>query len=149
MRVTIKYGPANCLTRDYPTGTPVKEVIFDRNVQSVLGYGNNVQVSIDNRHVQLDYQLGSDVELTLETVANRKASTIQISVRYGAANVLEKEVPSGTTVGDIKRNRDFMAALGAPANVKALIDGIEQTDASPLDDGDEVSLETVANVKAA
>jgi hypothetical protein len=146
MRVTISYGPANSITKNVAHGTRLSEVIT-REVKAALGAGDNVQPLIQRRHVDMSYVVGSDIEVELETVANRKAG-ITVTVEFGPSNTLNKELPDNATVGTIRRDRSILTALGVTGNVKALIDRQEQPDDAPLEDGDIITLETVANTKA-
>lgn len=73
---------------------------------------------------------------------------IRITVEFGYANSITKEVPAGTTIGQIKADRNLMAALGYGTNVAALVDGVEQGDSIVLEQDDTVTLEVKANKKA-
>jgi sulfur carrier protein ThiS len=148
MKVTIKFGPANEVTREFPSGTTVGQVL-NQNVLACIGAGSNVQPLISRRQVPRDTQLVSDTVIELETVANSKAADIRVTVRFGPANEVSRTYPEGTTVGALLRDRSLLATLGAGANVKALIDRAEQGPDTQLADGDVVELETVANSKAA
>lgn len=81
---------------------------------------------------------------------NRKENmnTIRITVSFGHSNRLEKEVPAGTTVGQVVNDANVRAALGYPQNVRPLIHRIQQDVNSPLSNGDEIVLETVGTSKA-
>ncbi len=73
---------------------------------------------------------------------------MQITVNYGVANSLTRDMPEGATLGDILTNQNIMAALGASSeNVAAKIDGVAQDAGQRLIHGDVVDLETRANSK--
>ena len=73
---------------------------------------------------------------------------MQITVNYGVANSLTRDMPEGATLRDILTNQNIMAALGASSeNVAAKIDGVAQDAGQRLVHGDVVDLETRANSK--
>ena len=72
---------------------------------------------------------------------------MKIVVRYGIDR-MEKEVPTGTTIGQLKANESVKAGLGLGDNVKALIAGQEVGDDVQVPSGAMVSFETQANSKA-
>ena len=50
---------------------------------------------------------------------------MQITVNYGVANSLTRDMPEGAALRDILSNQNIMAALGASSeNVAAKIDGV-------------------------
>ncbi len=52
---------------------------------------------------------------------------MQITVNYGVANSLTRDMPEGATLRDILTNQNIMAALGASSeNVVTKIDGVAQ-----------------------
>lgn len=73
---------------------------------------------------------------------------MKITVNFGLSNSLTREVPDGTTVGQILSNSNWMTTLGYGENVVAKIDGVTQSNDKRLVDGDEVDLEVRANTKA-
>lgn len=73
---------------------------------------------------------------------------MQVTIRFGLANELTKDVPEGTSVGTLIHDRSIASALGYGSNVQAVVDGVVQSDNSPLSDGDVVTIETKANSKA-
>jgi hypothetical protein len=148
INVTVRFGGGNALTRSYPVGTRVSQIINDPSVKAALGYGDNVNVLIDRRHVDLSYAVGNSVELVVETRANSKAADINVTLRFGGANTFQKNFPEGTTVGQAISDPTVRAALGISSNVRALIDRVEQDPGAQLENGDVVTLETVANAKA-
>lgn len=73
---------------------------------------------------------------------------MQITVNYGVANSLTRDMPEGATLRDILTNQNIMAALGASSeNVVGKIDGVAQDAGQKLVHGDVVDLETRANSK--
>lgn len=73
---------------------------------------------------------------------------MQITVHYGVANSLTREMPEGSTLRDVLTNQNIMAALGASSeNIVAKIDGVAQDTSQRLVPGDVVDLETRANSK--
>lgn len=43
MKVTVRFGVGNQLTRTFPQGSTINSVLTDRNVQAVLGFSTNVE----------------------------------------------------------------------------------------------------------
>ena len=73
---------------------------------------------------------------------------MQITVNYGVANSLTRDMPEGATLQDILTNQNIMAVLGASSeNVVGKIDGVAQDAGQRLVHGDVVDLETRANSK--
>jgi len=78
----------------------------------------------------------------------RKKPKMQITVNYGVANSLTRDMPEGATLRDILTSQNIMAALGASSeNVVGKIDGVAQDAGQRLVHGDVVDLETRANSK--
>lgn len=75
-------------------------------------------------------------------------NNINITIAFGGANSLTRQVPSTYTVADVIRNQAFQTALGYTSNVRALIDGAVQPGTTTLRDNDVIELETQANSKA-
>lgn len=73
---------------------------------------------------------------------------IEIEVNFGVGNRIVRSFPRGTTVGTAINDAAVKAALGHPANVRALIDRVPQPVETVLQNGDEVVLETVGTSKA-
>jgi hypothetical protein len=86
---------------------------------------------------------------TSESVYNeRQKPKMQITVNYGVANSLTRDMPEGATLQDILTNQNIMAVLGASSeNVVGKIDGVAQDAGQRLVHGDVVDLETRANSK--
>lgn len=147
IRVTVRFGGANEITRDFPAGTTVNTIL--NTVRGALGFGANVQAMIARRHVEGNYPVGQDVVIDVETKANQKAADVNVTIQFGGANSIRRSFPEGTTIGDIKSNRDVLGALGVGGNVRALINRVEQEDEVAVESGDTIVLETVANQKAA
>jgi hypothetical protein len=81
-------------------------------------------------------------------IDERKKNKMQVTVNYGVANSLTRDMPEGATLRDILTNQNIMAALGASSeNVAAKIDGVTQDASQRLVHGDVVDLETRANSK--
>ncbi len=76
-------------------------------------------------------------------------NNMQITINFGLSNSITKEVPDGTTVGQILSDRTFQSALGFGDNVVAKIDGFAQDNNRRLVNGDQLDLEVRANQKAA
>ena len=70
-----------------------------------------------------------------------------ITVQYGVDSIT-KQVESGFTFGELQECDTFKAALGFGDNIKALVNGIEQSRSTVIPDGATVRIETAANTKA-
>lgn len=148
IRVKVTFGGGNSIEQDFPAGTTVGEILRNNRIKTYLGYGDNIQASIDRRHVDDTYRVGERVEITLETKANQKAADITVEVRFGGGNSVEHRCPQGTTVGQVLANNRVKTALGYGDNIVARIDNQEVDNETPVDQGDVISLETRANQKA-
>lgn len=148
--VTIKYGPANALTKQVEDSTTYAQLLSDRSVQATLGYGTNVQALQASRvAINMNSYVQDGAIILLETVANTKGADddIVVSISYGPANTITKSFPRGTTVGNIRNDANLRATLGFGANSKVLINRYEQPDNAPVQHGDTLMIETVANTK--
>src|SRR6266446_6804260 len=47
IEITVNFGLSNSLTRKFPEGTTVKDIIGNPNIMAALGHGNNVVAKID------------------------------------------------------------------------------------------------------
>lgn len=70
-----------------------------------------------------------------------------ITVKYGVDSI-NKQVEDDFTFGELQENDTFKAVLGFGDNIKALVEGIEQSRATVIPAGAIVRLETAANSKA-
>lgn len=73
MRIIINFGLSNTLSRDFPSGTTVGEVLKNPNLKAALGYGDNVVAKIDGVTQDPSRQLVDGDEVDLEVQANKKA----------------------------------------------------------------------------
>jgi hypothetical protein len=71
----------------------------------------------------------------------------KITIRYGIESIT-KEVSCSMTVGQVKTNPTFSAALGYGNNVDALINGVSVPNEAIVPDGATVVIETACNSKA-
>jgi hypothetical protein len=152
--ITISFGPANELTKQVHPGTTIGDLKRDPSIKAVLNFGDNVKALIDRVEAPDDYRLLADDHVELETIASQKTATVPITISYGPANELTKQVREGTTIGDLKRDRSIKAVLNVgnnvkALNVKALIDRVEAPDDYRLLADDHVELETIASQKTA
>ena len=74
--------------------------------------------------------------------------TITITIKYGFGNSIIKEVPVGTTVGDIIGDGGFQSALGYGNDVVARVTNQTVENGTVLNNGALLSLEKRANAKA-
>lgn len=73
----------------------------------------------------------------------------RVSMRYGTTEIT-REVPEGTTCGQLAQDSSIKALLGCGDNVRFLLNGIEMPAQAMAPDADEGQLvfETRANTKA-
>lgn len=70
----------------------------------------------------------------------------QITVRHGIRS-LTTEIPDAATFGDLAKDANIKAALGAAENVRVLVDGVEGAAHREIPSGAVVHLETACLVK--
>jgi len=70
---TVRYG-VDSVTRSRPGPVTVGDILSDRNLKAVLGYGDNVRVLISGVEQPLDAGIPNGASLTIETRANTKAN---------------------------------------------------------------------------
>lgn len=73
---------------------------------------------------------------------------MQITISFGVGNSVTKEYPVGTTVGTVMGDQNLRAVLGYGENVTPVIDGVRQSCACALSNGDEIHIETAVGQKA-
>ncbi len=73
---------------------------------------------------------------------------MQVTLKYGCES-LTITVPVGTTVGQLRSNPNYKAALGYGDRTNWLIDGVVQPNNVVLGADQVVRIETSANTKAA
>lgn len=73
---------------------------------------------------------------------------MQVTINFGIANSITKNLPDGTTVGAVLSDRSIMAGLGFGDNVVGKIDGQTQDANRILRNGDHLDVEVRANTKA-
>jgi len=70
--ITIKYGAGNSLQRDINGYVNVGAILEDSNLQGALGFGANVEATIDGVYVASDHVVSDGDTVMLVTRANRK-----------------------------------------------------------------------------
>lgn len=78
-----------------------------------------------------------------------RKQTMRVTIHFGLGNSVTKEYPAGTTVGTVMGDQNLRAVLGYGENVSPVIDGVRQSCAAQLADGDEIHIETAVGQKAA
>lgn len=73
MNVTIRFGGTNEVTRDVAPRTTVGNILEDRNLQAVLGFGSNSQAIIEGAIQSPSTPLNEGDLVIIETKANTKA----------------------------------------------------------------------------
>lgn len=71
-KFTVKFGAGNTIDKDFAPGTTVGDIIEDEALQSVLGFGDNVEGVIGGTAVGEDYEPSAGSVLSLRTRANTK-----------------------------------------------------------------------------
>jgi molybdopterin converting factor small subunit len=72
MQIIIEYG-LNSLTKDVQAGATVSDLVNDENIQAALGFGENVDVLVDNVVVGSYTVLSDGDEIVVRAKANAKA----------------------------------------------------------------------------
>lgn len=72
---------------------------------------------------------------------------MKVTIKFGVDNYVHESI-NAPTIGQLKENPTIRAVLGHGDNVRALVDGVEQTNSSLVADGSIVRFETAANSKA-
>ncbi len=72
MQVTVKFG-LNSLTREYEEGTTVGAIVTDPDVQAALGFGENIDPSIEGQVVGNSTFSSHGDLIVVRTKANVKA----------------------------------------------------------------------------
>lgn len=73
---------------------------------------------------------------------------MNVTINFGRSNMVRREFPEGTTVGQVLSDQGARACLGFGDNAVAKIDGVTQSNEKRLVDGDVLDLEVRANQKA-
>ena len=71
----------------------------------------------------------------------------RVTVKY-SINALSREVPEGTTVGQLVGDTAVKAALGFGDNIKVLLHGVELPNDAVIPPGECLFIETRANQKS-
>lgn len=73
-QITVKHGPGNQVTLEYPDSATVGNVINDHRTRAALGYGDNVAASIFNATQPFDAPAPAGATIVVSNVAAEKAS---------------------------------------------------------------------------
>jgi hypothetical protein len=73
VNVAINFGLSNSLSRTFPTGKSLGQVLGDPNIQAALGFGKNVVGKVDGVTQSASYILTDGDEVDIEIKANQKA----------------------------------------------------------------------------
>ncbi len=76
MRITVNFGMSNTLSRDFPSGTTVGNILSDPNLKAALGFGDNVSAKSDGVTLDPGQVLVDGDEIDLEVRANKKAIVV-------------------------------------------------------------------------
>lgn len=74
--VTLNFGLSNSVTRSFPAGTTLGQVLSNSSLQAVLGFGGNVVGKIDGVIQDPGHRLVDGDEIDIETKANTKAKAL-------------------------------------------------------------------------
>lgn len=72
---------------------------------------------------------------------------MNVTIRYGTDS-MNKHCEGGANVGQVINSASVKAQLGFGDNVRALVNGVEQSPSAPVEDGSTIIIETRANSKA-
>lgn len=71
--ITVTFGLSNSLTRSYPAGTTIRQVVEDPAVRQALGAPANAVARINRVEQPLDQRIQDGDEIVLETRGTSKA----------------------------------------------------------------------------
>ena len=74
---------------------------------------------------------------------------MSITIKFGPGNAVTKELPRGTTIGQVLSDPNIKAVLGFGDNVEGRIGNVGQEAGTTLEDGDVVAVTVRANTKGA
>ncbi len=143
----IRYGVTNSISQP-TTGKTVDQILKDKSMQAVLGFGDNVQARVNGRIVEGSYLVKDGETVDIETVANKKAASVNVLIRFGTGNEIRRAYPENTTIKSVLTDSSTRTVLGFGDNVVAKIDGALVRDDLVVRDGLVIDLETAANKKA-
>lgn len=72
-KITIRFGTTE-ISREFPTGTTIGQVVGDQDLQAVGGWSDNVKALIGGVEMPTDALAPANGTLVLETAANEKGS---------------------------------------------------------------------------
>lgn len=147
MSNVIKYGYANNITQNW-AGRTIGELLGNSSIKLALGIGDNVQARVRGQVVGASYVIQPNDTIDIETVANRKAAGVSVTLRHGPGNSITRELPEGTTVKEVLTNSSYQQVLGFGRNSVCRIDGAQVTDDVVVRHGMVIDIETQANTKA-
>jgi hypothetical protein len=71
-QITIKFGPANQISKAFEDGLRVSDLINDSTLQAALGFSGNVEAVVDGAVVDGNYRPTAGQTVSLRTKANTK-----------------------------------------------------------------------------
>jgi len=144
---TIKFGYGNSITQNW-AGRTIADLLSNTSIKMALGIGDNVQARVRGQVQPSTYVIQPGDVVDVETVANRKAANVSVTLSHGPGNSITRELPEGTTIRDILTNVSYQQVLGFGRNSVCRIDGAQITDDVVIRHGMVISIETQANTKA-
>lgn len=72
--ITTRFGATNELTKGFPEGTRVSQLLSNQSVKATLGFGDNVQAVVNGSILAVNTVLDDGDVVTIESKANSKAA---------------------------------------------------------------------------
>lgn len=144
--VVVKYGSTS-VTKEVDDIGDTPDEILSSPVGMLFGINKdtpNLCVKINGESSEFDDLIDDDE--TVEFYIEEKAS-VSVSVAYNVDSE-SISVPSGTTYAQLLANANLKAKLGYGDNVRALVNGVEQSPDAAVVNGTSIRVETRANQKA-
>ena len=146
MSITIKFGLGNEVTQPVAKFNTVGDVLQDAAIQSLLGYGSNVEVTINGSVVPNDTRTYAGMILSIQTKAHTKGAD-SFTVKFGLGNEVTQPVSKFAAVADAVRDAGIQSLLGYGDNVEATINGSVVPGDTRITAGMVISLQTKAHTK--
>jgi sulfur carrier protein ThiS len=147
MSITIKFGLGNEVVQPEEKFATVGDVLRDAAIQSLLGFGSNVEVTVNGSVVPNDTRTYSGMVLSIQTKAHTKGAADSFTVKFGLGNEVTQPVSKFATVGDVIRDAAIQSLLGFGSNVEATVNGSVVSNDTLIYAGMVVSLQTKAHTK--
>jgi hypothetical protein len=146
MSITIKFGLGNEVVQPEAKFATVGDVVRDPAIQSLLGYGANVEATVNGHVVCFDTPVTANMVISIQTKAHTKGAN-GITIRFGLGNEVTRPLGSYDTVGQAVNDPAIQSLLGYGANVEATVAGVVVSNDTRIAGDVTISLQTKAHTK--